>query len=398
MAGLGLGPADFKLFEIDDPRLRAVALEGTLQPKLEAIGAQCLGGLSRLSGRPLHAHRAGLASRRGQPPGEVLVAICDTPRGWRGVPYLGVAVTRAHLHARIGVRGESPRWAAMAEALLREASNLARKGKPFRKLRHFVGWDYEELPELAPAHSTAFWVELSEGLATGGPGFDVGVAFGSEETRSLALGDLLGVFRDLAPLYKVLAAASERAVERPRQIGRGGGVIPRGEGDLAARPTGGGRSITGGSRMAVKVMVAPANVRVAESKPVAPRRAGPSGESVRPKRRRSSIYDADGNEVFITLMCLKCHQMRPLSQFGLRKMADGAIRNQPWCRACRSAAGTGKGRIKESTDIVESTETVDSMALLRDPPAALLEAERPPVRDGQLADQIAAALAAGLGR
>ncbi len=215
MAGLGLGPADFELFEIDDPGQRAAALEATLQPKLQAIGAQCLGGLSRLSGRPLHTHPARPAPRRGHAPGEVLVVFADTPRGWRGVPYLGVAMTRAHLHARIGVRGESPRRVAMAEALRRESANLARKGKPFRKLRQFAGWDYEELPELAPAHSASFWVELADGLAVGGPGLDVGVAFGAEEARSLAVGDLLGVFRDLAPLYKVLSAACERVVDPP---------------------------------------------------------------------------------------------------------------------------------------------------------------------------------------
>ena len=227
MAGLGLGPADFELFEIDDPELRAAAVEATLQPKLRAIAAQCVGGLSRLSGRPLHAHPARPSARRGQPPGELLVAFTDTPRGWRGLPYLGVALTRAHLHARIGVRGDSPVRADMAAALRREAANLARKGKPFRKVRQFSGWDHEELPELAPAHSTAFWVELGEGLAVGGPGLDVGVAFGAEEVRSLALGDLLGVFRDLAPLYKVLVVASDRAgalpPERPAR-----GVRPAG--------------------------------------------------------------------------------------------------------------------------------------------------------------------------
>ncbi|MDD4868663.1 MAG: DUF1054 family protein, partial [Mycobacterium sp.] len=168
-----------------------------------------------LSGRPLHSHPARATPRRGHAPGEVLVAFTDTPRGWRGLPYLGVAVTRAHLHARIGVRGDSPQRAAMMEALRREAANLARKGKPFRKLREFGGWDFEELPELAPAHSAAFWTELADGLAAGGAGLDVGVAFGAEETRSLAVGDLLGVFRDLAPLYKVLSAAAERVQARP---------------------------------------------------------------------------------------------------------------------------------------------------------------------------------------
>jgi len=228
MAGLGLGPADFELFEIDDPERRAAALEATLQPKLQAIGEQCLGGLSRLSGRPLHPHLVRTPPRRGHAPGEVLLAFCDTPGGWRGVPYLGVAVTRAHLHARIGVRGDSPARVAMGEALQREAANLARKGKPFRKLRAFGGWDHEELPELAPAHLAAFWVELAEGLAPGAPGLDVGVAFGAEEARCLALGDLLGVFRDLAPLYKVLSAAAEKVPESLALTGRRSPVRPPG--------------------------------------------------------------------------------------------------------------------------------------------------------------------------
>lgn len=150
--------------------------------------------------------------------------------------------------------------------------------------------------------------------------------------------------------------------------------------------------------MAVKVMVAPALVRSAESKPVVVKKAGTPGESPRPKRRRSSIYDADGHEVFITLMCLKCHQMRPLSQFGLRKMADGAIRNQPWCRPCRSAAGTGKGKSRETSASVESTETVDPLLEGAASQAAAAVPEPVRARDGQLADQVAAALAAGLGR
>lgn len=60
------------------------------------------------------------------------------------------------------------------------------------------------------------------------------------------------------------------------------------------------------------------------------------------KRRKAAVYDAEGHEVLITMMCLKCRQMKPLSMFGLRKMADGAIRNQPWCRQCRSGAGKKK--------------------------------------------------------
>ncbi|MHB8876942.1 MAG: hypothetical protein ACYC8T_24870 [Myxococcaceae bacterium] len=57
------------------------------------------------------------------------------------------------------------------------------------------------------------------------------------------------------------------------------------------------------------------------------------------KKRKSAVFDGEGHEVLISLMCLKCKQVKPLLQFGLRKMADGAIRNQPWCRTCRSGAG-----------------------------------------------------------
>ncbi len=70
-----------------------------------------------------------------------------------------------------------------------------------------------------------------------------------------------------------------------------------------------------------------------------------------PQRRRTAVFDADGREVLITLMCLKCRQIKPLAQFGLRKMADGAVRNQPWCRSCRSVAGSAVSPVLDPADI-----------------------------------------------
>lgn len=97
--------------------------------------------------------------------------------------------------------------------------------------------------------------------------------------------------------------------------------------------------------MAVKVMVAPAIVNgEAKSELSAGRRRRDRAAAGRPRRRRSAVYDAEGSEVFITLMCLKCHKMKPLGQFGLRRMADGAIRNQPWCRTCRSSGPAVRSR------------------------------------------------------
>jgi len=160
--------------------------------------------------------------------------------------------------------------------------------------------------------------------------------------------------------------------------------------------------------MAVKVMVASAIARGELVKPAASKAAASRGEAPKPKRRRSSVYDADGNEVFITLMCLKCHKMRPLSQFGLRKMADGAIRNQPWCRTCRSAPsadaplskpeakplarpGAKAARQMDPAEVEESPISEESLAA--EPPAEAAPAKR----SGAVAAEVAAALAAGRG-
>jgi hypothetical protein len=133
--------------------------------------------------------------------------------------------------------------------------------------------------------------------------------------------------------------------------------------------------------MAVKVMVAPAiATREAHGAPRQPR--DPSAPA-KPRRRKSAVYDADGNEVLITLMCLKCHKMRPLAQFGLRRMADGSIRNQPWCRTCRSGAGAERPRRVAEEAPAEPVAPAGEPA-----PAKPLDASL-------VAAQVAAALAAG---
>jgi hypothetical protein len=145
--------------------------------------------------------------------------------------------------------------------------------------------------------------------------------------------------------------------------------------------------------MAVKVMVAPVIAKGDLGKSAA-RRTPAKKESAPRPRRRTSVYDADGNEVFITLMCLKCQKIRPLSQFGLRRMADGAIRNQPWCRTCRSAPSAREHDDRASVEPAASAESPipgESQAS----PAAASPSGRPSPRS--VAAEVAAALAAGRG-
>lgn len=156
--------------------------------------------------------------------------------------------------------------------------------------------------------------------------------------------------------------------------------------------------------MAVKVMVAPAIASGQLTRKAAPAPRAPARQPAepRPKRRKSAVYDSEGNEVFITLICLKCQKIRPLSQFGLRKMADGSIRNQPWCRTCRSApsarAEAEAKAAEEGLVAGESSVSGDSPAQAG-PPAeqAAHPTAKPPERrrPGMVAAEVAAALMGG---
>jgi hypothetical protein len=99
--------------------------------------------------------------------------------------------------------------------------------------------------------------------------------------------------------------------------------------------------------------------------PPAPEKAKSREPGQPRKRRKSAVYDAEGHEVLISLMCLKCRTLKPLAQFGLRKMADGAIRNQPWCRGCRSGAGTKKPKGEAAAEVVVAPAAQESTAALQ---------------------------------
>jgi hypothetical protein len=97
------------------------------------------------------------------------------------------------------------------------------------------------------------------------------------------------------------------------------------------------------------------------------------------KRRKSAVYDADGHEVLISLMCIKCRTLKPLAQFGLRKMADGAIRNQPWCRTCRSGAGSKKSKAGKEAATAAAPEAPPVLQVVAAAPAEPGDAVIPPV-------------------
>lgn len=119
--------------------------------------------------------------------------------------------------------------------------------------------------------------------------------------------------------------------------------------------------------------------------PPAPEKAKSREPGQPRKRRKSAVYDAEGHEVLISLMCIKCRTLKPLAQFGLRKMADGAIRNQPWCRTCRSGAGTRKPKAEEKVTeaIAEAPVPVTPNLQVVPAPAVALEVAAPIVAVSQ---------------
>ena len=108
-------------------------------------------------------------------------------------------------------------------------------------------------------------------------------------------------------------------------------------------------------------------------------------------RRKTAIYDADGHEVLITLRCLKCKSMKPLAQFGLRKMSDGAIRNQPWCRTCRGSAGTKKKGELAVVEDAPQTVAVAASPVAEEVTAPMAEAQAPAEPVAEPAPEVAPA-------
>ena len=170
MAGLGLGPPDFALFEIDDPgRAGGRRSRRRSSPSSSTLGDQCLQGLARVAGKELFVHPGKLPA----PQGRRRPRRCSSPsptarRATAALPYLAVVVTTrppARARRRPGRVAPASRRCSARSSARRRTSR--RRGSPSASSAQFRDWNFEELPEVAPAHSAAFWPELGEEVAPG---------------------------------------------------------------------------------------------------------------------------------------------------------------------------------------------------------------------------------------
>lgn len=51
--------------------------------------------------------------------------------------------------------------------------------------------------------------------------------------------------------------------------------------------------------------------------------------------KRPIIQSSGYNGKEPTRICPKCGKEKPLTEFGFRKMTNGTVRNQSWCKDCR---------------------------------------------------------------
>lgn len=52
--------------------------------------------------------------------------------------------------------------------------------------------------------------------------------------------------------------------------------------------------------------------------------------------KRPVIQSSGYNGSEPTRICPKCGKEKPIKDFGYRKMESGQVRNQSWCKNCRS--------------------------------------------------------------
>lgn len=206
MAVLGFNVADFRVFEVEGFNQRMEQIYARIRPRLVRLGDELAPELARKLHLEFFPHVAKHARRTVNPPSETWAAFGPSPKGYKRYGYLALCISGAGLHARAVVKPEADNRAEMARRLRSRSAELV-KALRGTKIARYDKWDFRNLPWAAAANDELF-EQLAESAGKKTGGIDVGFGWDRSEAVRLDRAELIDAFGELAPLYRVVRAAS----------------------------------------------------------------------------------------------------------------------------------------------------------------------------------------------
>ena len=210
MPTAALGPADYKVFDLEGFEARMGAIRTRLRPKLETLGRSLAPALARSVGNETFAHVAKHARRTVNPPHDTWVAFAPDKRGYKKHCHFKVAVSRHCVRFLFEVgpeHADKTRWAA---AWKKNAGKLAPVLRRVKGLAWFEN-EHDETPAAALADMTpeALAALADEIVRTREGQLVLGRVVAAEEAARWAEAQYrtvaLETFRALLPLYRLHA-------------------------------------------------------------------------------------------------------------------------------------------------------------------------------------------------
>lgn len=206
MGFTGFAALDFRVFDLHGFQPRMAAIRAQIRPKLEALGAELLQDIGRLTGGDAYAHVAKHARRTVNPPDDTWVAFGPDKRGYKKHCHFKVAISRRCVRFLFEAGPEDAEKKKWVGAWKKHAGRLAAALKKAKGLAWYKNEHDDEPAAVLADLSSEEIVRLADELTRTRDGqFVLGrlvseavaTRWGPEEYRKAAV----ATFEVLAPLY-----------------------------------------------------------------------------------------------------------------------------------------------------------------------------------------------------
>ncbi len=200
--------SDFRVFDFQGFQPRMTAIRAQIRPKLEALGADLLPDLSRVTGMEAFAHVAKHARRTVNPPDDTWVAFGPDKRGYKKHCHFKVAISRRCVRFLFEAGPEYADKKKWVGAWKKYAGHLAPVLRKAKGLAWFKNEHDQEPAAILVDLTSEEIVRLGDELTRTRDGqFVLGrlvaesdaTKWGSDEYRKAAV----ATFEALAPLYRL---------------------------------------------------------------------------------------------------------------------------------------------------------------------------------------------------